>query len=78
MEQDEKHFIEGFNSGFILANHEPSTLSIVVKGLQSDNSYIKGLLKGQLEFEKVQSRYRLNELRRLRDKSIDKKNRDME
>ena len=78
MEQDEKQFIAGFNSGFILANHEPLTLSSVVKGLQSDNSYIKGLLQGQLEFEKVQSRYRLNELSRLRDKSIDKKNRDME
>lgn len=78
MEQDEKQFIAGFNSGFILANHEPLTLSSVVKGLQSDNSYIQGLLKGQLEFEKVQSRFRLNELSRLRDKSIDKKDRDME
>ena len=78
MEHNEKQYIAGFNNGYILANHEPLTLSSVVKGLQSDNSYIKGLLQGQLEFEKVQSRYRLNELSRLGDKSIDKKDRDME
>jgi hypothetical protein len=58
MEHNEKQYIAGFNNGYILANYEPLTLSSVVKGLQSDNSYIKGLLQGQLEFEKVQSRYR--------------------
>ena len=78
MEHNEKQYIAGFNNGYILANHEPLTLSSVVKGLQSDNSHIKGLPQGQLDIEKVQSRYRLNELSRLRDKSIDKKNRDME
>ncbi|HRF74979.1 MAG TPA: hypothetical protein PLJ00_07985 [Chitinophagales bacterium] len=77
MEFNEKHFILGFNSGYILANHEPIVLSSVIKELQSDNSYIKGLLQGQIEFENEQSKFRLDELRQSRGKSIDTKEKDL-
>lgn len=75
MKLDEKQFITGFNSGYVLAKHEPVMLSTVIKGLQSDNSYIQGLMLGQKEFEQEQSISRLNDIYKLRyENGLEKEN----
>ncbi len=73
MKLEEKQFITGFNSGYILAKHEPVMLLTVIKGLQSDNSYIQGLMLGLKEFEQEQSQDRLNELGHLKSKTMKEK-----
>lgn len=72
MEFNEKQFITGFNSGYILAKYETTMLSTLTKGIRSDNSYIQGILSGQKEYELEQTKYRLDELEQLRKDSKEK------
>ncbi|MCC6754000.1 MAG: hypothetical protein IT266_08470 [Saprospiraceae bacterium] len=68
MESNEKQFITGFNSGYLLAEYEPQLLSSLLKDIQSGNSYFSGLSLGQNEYEFEQSNTNLNELAQLRQK----------
>ena len=68
MEINEKQFIAGFNSGYILAEHEPNMLSILLKHVQPVNSYISGMTNGQKMYEQDYSKANLIELDNIRQK----------
>ena len=51
MEGQEKQYSKGFNSGYLIAKHEPELYSTVTKGLDSKNEYIDGLVSGGKEYE---------------------------
>ncbi|MGB5023763.1 MAG: hypothetical protein WBO44_00360 [Saprospiraceae bacterium] len=76
MELSEKQFIAGFNSGYILAKYEPQMLTALMKSIQPINSYISGMSFGQKEYEFEQTKIQLNELRQIRQKDLDKKDRN--
>ncbi len=68
----EQQYINGFNSGYILARHEPQLLNQVAKNLHPLNDYLDGLLSGREEFEMEKSRSQLDELQKLREQSKDR------
>jgi hypothetical protein len=76
MELNEKQFITGFNSGYLLAKYEPKMLTALLKSIQPINSYISGMSLGQQEYELEQTRSHINELRILRQKGRDEKERN--
>ncbi len=51
MEYNEKQFIAGFNTGYILAKYEPEMLITLSKVIQPINSYMYGMSYGRKEFE---------------------------
>ena len=51
MEDHEKQYMKGFNSGYIIAKYEPDLYSTVIKGLQSNNELLDGFLTGGKEYE---------------------------
>ncbi|HRG68438.1 MAG TPA: hypothetical protein PLS73_06295 [Saprospiraceae bacterium] len=76
MELNEKQFISGFNSGYLLAKFEPLILSALLKNIQPINSYVSGILSGQKEYELNQVNSQINELGRFRQKVRNEKERD--
>lgn len=76
MEYNEKQFIKGFNHGYVLAEYESQLLNVLLKGLQTINSYTSGISYGQKEYELKQTKNHLNELEHLRQKNIVEKETD--
>ncbi|MBK7358990.1 MAG: hypothetical protein IPI45_07220 [Saprospiraceae bacterium] len=76
MELHEKQFITGFNSGYLLAKHEPKMLTDMLKNIQPSNSFVSGMSWGQKEFELEQSKSQMNELEKLRQKGRDENYRE--
>ncbi|MBK7800064.1 MAG: hypothetical protein IPJ53_13255 [Saprospiraceae bacterium] len=76
MELNEKQFISGFNSGYLLAEYEPQILTVLLKNTQTVNSYLSGMSCEKKEYELLQSKGHLNELNQIRQKTRDKKDRD--
>lgn len=76
MELNEKQFITGFNAGYLLAEHEPQMLTILLKDIQPINSYISGMSFGHKEYELEQSKNNLDELNQIRRKNRDEKDRE--
>lgn len=72
MELNEQQFITGFNSGYLLAKFEPVLLKILLKGIHPNTLYINGLSSGQREYEQEQTKNRLNDVKRLRSKNLNK------
>jgi len=70
----EKKYIQGFNSGYLLAKHEPALLSKIITGLTPANDYLEGLFEGKEQLELENTRNKLNDLQQLRDKSRDREN----
>ena len=66
MEYNEKQFINGFNSGYLLAKHEPMLLTSLLKNINPMNSYISGMTYGQKEYEQEVG---LNEISKLRERN---------
>lgn len=66
MEINEKQFIAGFNSGYLLAEFEPQVLTTLLKDIKPVNSYISGLSLGQKEFELLLRKDQLTELEQIR------------
>ncbi|HRG33568.1 MAG: hypothetical protein WBP33_07570 [Saprospiraceae bacterium] len=66
MELNEKQFINGFNSGYLLAKYEPQMLTTLFNNIQPMNSYISGLYFGQQEFELEQTKNQIRDLSKLR------------
>lgn len=69
MELNEKQFITGFNTGYLLAEYEPQILTELLKRIQPINSYISGVSFGQKEFELDQTKTHLNQVDRIRLKT---------
>jgi len=66
-------FQEGFNSGYILAEHDPKLLEQILWEREQDHDeHTNGLIWGMKEFENELKRQHLNEFEKLRNKSRDK------
>ena len=76
IELNEKQFIAGFNSGYLLAVYEPQMLTSLLQNIKPVNSYISGMAFGQKEFELEQMKTHLNDLGQLRQKNRDEKNQE--
>jgi hypothetical protein len=48
----EKQFAKGFNSGYLIAKHQPDLFAKIEKNLDSKNEFVQGLLFGKEELEK--------------------------
>jgi hypothetical protein len=70
----EKRYIQGFNSGYLLAKHEPTLLSKIITGLTPANDYLEGLFEGKQQLELENTKRQLNELQQLRNQSKDREN----
>ena len=67
MKIDESKFIKGFNAGYLLAVHEASLITNLLKNVQPTTSYISGIKSGQKEFQFEIDKNQLEELRSIRD-----------
>jgi hypothetical protein len=68
MELNEKQFIIGFNSGYLLAKYEPEILTNLLAKINPINSYIFGMNSGKKEYELEHRSKKLDELKDLRNK----------
>lgn len=73
MDINEKLFITGFNSGYLLAEFEPQLLILLLNNVQPNNSYMRGIFAGQKEFELGKETDKLDTLKMLRQKKRDEK-----
>ena len=67
MSNQEKLYIKGFNSGYLLAKHEPELLGKVLKNISPKKDFVEGLFSGKEEYELEYSRTQLDELNHLRN-----------
>lgn len=51
-EQQEQQYIKGFNSGYLLAKHEPELATQLTAMTNEQNPYFKGLISGKQEYDK--------------------------
>lgn len=51
-QQQEQQYIKGFNSGYLLAKHEPALAAQLAATPNEQNPYFKGLLSGKQEYDK--------------------------
>lgn len=72
MELDEKQLIIGFNHGYLIAKHEPKLLSLLLRDIKPENSFVHGMKSGQTEYELEQQKNKLQELTQLRNKNIER------
>ena len=69
MSNQEKLYLRGFNSGYVLAKHMPILLAQIVKTIHPSEGFTKGFLSGKKEYELERSRIQIDELSHLRSKS---------
>lgn len=69
--QNEQHYIKGFNSGYIVAKHNPTLINSISASLSPDNLYLEGMINGKQELEFEQIRDQLKEIENLRANSND-------
>lgn len=72
MEHNEKQYIAGFSSGYILAKHEPIMIMSLLKDVNPNTSYVQGMSSGQKEYEFERTNDRLKELEKLKAPDNDK------
>lgn len=51
-EQQEQQYIKGFNSGYLLAKHEPELAARLTATPNVQNPYFKGLSSGKQEYDR--------------------------
>lgn len=78
MELNEKKFITGFNSGYLLAKYQSKMLTSLLKDIRPFNSYVQGMSSGQKEYEMWQTKSHLDDLEQIRQKNRDEKDRKRE
>ena len=60
-----KQYIKGFNHAYFLAKYNPKLLdSLLVT--KNDNQYFLGIEDGKVAYEKKKSKFRMNELEKLK------------
>ena len=59
METNEKLYTQGFNNGYLLAQHEPELAKKLTANKNDQSDYFKGLVKGKKEFEMSKIRDRV-------------------
>jgi len=65
-------YIEGFNNGYLLAEHKPELLKNISKSLKPANEYLEGVLDGKEQKENERVNEQLRDLNELRGNSQDK------
>lgn len=70
----EQKYIQGFNSGYVLAKHEPNLLNTISKNLNLNCNYLQGIFAGKEEFELEKSKDQLFEIGKLRSQSFTNNN----
>ena len=65
----EKQYIEAFNNGYVLAEHEPRLLNTISKNLNPSNNYLEAFLEGKKQYELENFKSKMTELDRLRSQS---------
>jgi hypothetical protein len=68
MTKNEELYIKGFNSGYIMARHEPELLKKLVKATP-ETEYIKGMKDGQKEHEKEMLQQRMMQQSKEKDRN---------
>ena len=69
MEEKENKFTEGFNSGYLIAKHQPDFFATIEKNLDSKNEFVQGLLFGKEELEKEKKVIHLKDIQGKQSKS---------
>jgi hypothetical protein len=64
---DQTLFIQGFNNGYLLEQHESVLLAKVLHNLSPSTEYISGLASGQKQYRQERTERELDELSKLRD-----------
>lgn len=70
--ETEKKYQTGFNSGYLIAKHEPELLAQIIKTLEPSTAYVEGFFSGKEQFHSEITRDHLNDLEQLRSKSKDR------
>lgn len=65
-------YIEGFNSGYLLAEHKSELLKNISKSIKPANEYLEGFLDGKEQKENERVKEQLYDLNELRENSQDK------
>ena len=52
MEEQEEHYIKGFNNGYLLAKHEPDLAGQLTAYPNAENAYFGGLTEGKAQYER--------------------------
>lgn len=78
MELNEKQFIFGFNSGYLLAQYEPEMLTSLLTRISPVNSYISGMTFGKKEYELELQTNQLDDLRNIRSKGKDSRETELD
>lgn len=73
MELNEKQFIAGFNSGYLLAKFEPNLSTSLLNKISPVNSYISGMIFGQKQWEQNHSKHKLDELKQIRQNKMNER-----
>ncbi len=65
----EEEYTKAFNSGFILAEHNPELLEKVTQNIPPSYNYLEGFFDGKEEFDKNKEMAIVSEIEQLRNKS---------
>lgn len=68
----EQQYIQGFNSGYVLAKHESELLNTISKNLNPNNNYLEGIIEGRNQLEFEQGKEQLSEIEELRNRTINR------
>ena len=52
MKPNEEQYIKGFNSGYLLAKHEPELAQQLVIQKNDESDYFRGLVSGKKEYDR--------------------------
>ncbi|EHQ29781.1 hypothetical protein [Mucilaginibacter paludis] len=52
MDEQEQKYIDGFNSGYLLAKHEPTLAAQITSSPNEHNPFFSGLVSGKAEYER--------------------------
>jgi len=75
--ENNRDYVWGFNSAYLLSEHEPQLLSDMARGMNPSNDFTEGFFAGKSEWEIEQSKDQLNEIDQLREQP-EEQNRDPE
>lgn len=65
----EQQYIQAFNNGYILAQHETKLLNAIFQNLTPNNNYLEGIFEGKKQLEFDQGKEKLSEIEVLRNQS---------
>lgn len=51
MENQEQEYTKGFNSGYLIAKHEPELYTELGKSIEAKTDYLEGFVSGGKEYE---------------------------